>query len=194
MARTFPLHTHVLALALGLVLLVGGLLAFIGQQLAGNMLSAVAEDQSLRINREVRGSLYQLVQPADMALRLLSEDALADAATLDERLRRLPAARAALAGSAALSSLYVGYGDGQFFFVRRLAGEAERARFEAPPQTAYLVQSIDRDAGGALRGRYLFVDAALGWWRSASERSIRTRSIRASATGTATPRRTVNCW
>ncbi|WP_341648102.1 hypothetical protein [Thauera humireducens] len=90
MARTFPLHTHVLALALGLVLLVGGLLAFIGQQLAGNMLSAVAEDQSLRINREVRGSLYQLVQPADMALRLLSEDALADAATLDERLRRCP--------------------------------------------------------------------------------------------------------
>lgn len=162
MARTFPLHTHVLALALGLVLLVGGLLAFIGQQLAGNMLSAVAEDQSLRINREVRGSLYQLVQPADMALRLLSEDALADAATLDARLRRLPAARAALAGSAALSSLYVGYGDGQFFFVRRLAGEAERARFEAPPQTAYLVQSIDRDAGGVLRGRYLFLDAALG--------------------------------
>lgn len=161
MARSFPLHTHVLALALGLVLLVGGLLGFIGQKLAGDTLAAIAEEQSVRINREVRGSLYQLVQPADMALRLLSVGALAQATTLDERLQRLAAMRAALAGSEALSSLYLGYGDGQFFFVRRLGGDAERARLEAPPHTAYMVQSIDLDAGGQRRGRYLYLDAAL---------------------------------
>lgn len=160
MGRTFPLHTHVLALALGLVLLVGGLLAVIGQHLARDMMASVAQDLSLRINREVRGNLHLLLRPADMALRLLQEDELAEAGTLDERLRRLPAMRAVLTGSTALSSVYVGYGDGQFFFVRRLASDAERARFAAPADAAFLVQSIDRD-GGVMRGRYLYFDKGL---------------------------------
>lgn len=161
MPRAFPLHLHVVALALGLILLVGGMLAVIGQHLTRNMMADVAEDLSLRINREVRGSLHRLVLPADMALRLLQQDVLAQAATLEQRLQRLPAVRAVLQGSTALSSIYVGYGDGQFFFTRRLASDAERSRFGAPPQAAYLVQSIDRD-GAVLDGRYLFFDAELG--------------------------------
>lgn len=161
MPRAFPLHMHVVALALGLIVLVGGMLAVIGQHLTRNVMAAVAEDLSLRINREVRGSLHRLVLPADMALRLLQQDALVHAASLEQRLQRLPAVRAVLQGSTALSSIYVGYGDGQFFFTRRLASGVERARFDAPPQAAYLVQSIDRD-GSVLRGRYLFFDAELG--------------------------------
>lgn len=160
MLRTFPLRAHVLALALGLVLLVGGLLTAIGQHLTRNLTDSLAGDLSLRINREVQASLLELMLPADMALRLFQHDGLADTTTLEQRLQRLPTIRAALEGSAALSSIYAGFDDGSFFFTRRLADDAERERFQAPRETAYLVQSIDLD-DDVLRGQYLFFDAAL---------------------------------
>ncbi|MGP1609383.1 MAG: GAF domain-containing protein, partial [Burkholderiales bacterium] len=62
----------------------------------------------------------------------------------------------------ALSSIYFGYQDGDFFFVRRLFDDAERDALKAPPGTNYMVQSIERGArGGEGRGTYLYLDASL---------------------------------
>ena len=73
--------------------------------------------------------------------------------------------REALNHSAELTSLYVGYDNGDFFLLRRIASDAERHDFEAPEQTVYIVQSIDRPQG-ELRGRFIFLDATLTVLRS----------------------------
>lgn len=160
MPRTASFQSHVLGLAVGLILLIGGLVSWITQYQAGKMMESVAEDISLRINREVRASLQELMLPADIALRMLQNDDLVQADRLEARLQRLPAIRAALDGSGSLSSIYAGYGDGSFFFVRRLSTETDRARFDAPAQAAYLVQSIEQDPDRP-QGRYLYYDAEL---------------------------------
>lgn len=174
MPRSAPFHIHLLGLALGLILLVGGLLTGIGQHMSTRMMETVAEDLSVRIDRELRGSLLELVQPADMALRLLQHDQLTGAAELEQRLQRLPAIRAALDGSQALSSLYAGYPDGTFFFTRRLHDGALRERFNAPQQADYMVQSI-ADDDGVRRGLYLFFDGQLELLESREQADYPTR-------------------
>lgn len=160
MPRTFTLRTYVLALAFGLVMLVGGLLTVVGQHLHRSVDDALAADLWQRVGMQVQASLHELILPADMALQLLQATELKDASGLQQRLQYLPAIRAALDASSALSSMYVGYGDGSFFFVRRLDRPSDRHRFQAPPAAVYLVQSIALQ-NGQLHGSYLFFDRAL---------------------------------
>jgi HD-GYP domain-containing protein (c-di-GMP phosphodiesterase class II) len=80
-------------------------------------------------------------------------------------LKNLGFMREALNNSAALTSLYVGYGNGDFFMVRRFRVPEEGKTFNAPPDATYMVQSIER-GDDAARGSFIFFDAALKLLRS----------------------------
>lgn len=164
MTRRFPLHVHISTLFLLLILVLGSLVGVLGYSAASKILKSSASEMNSRIGRETESALVNLLAPAEMAARLLSRSDLAAAATLEQRLASLPLMREALRQSAALSGLYVGYGNGDFFLLRPLQNEAERRQFEAPAASAYLLQSIDRP-GGRPRGRHLFLDDALNTLR-----------------------------
>jgi HAMP domain-containing protein len=68
--------------------------------------------------------------------------------------------RQALDSSPALSSLYVGYANGDFFLVGRIGHGAESEAARAPAGATYVVQSIEQ-AGGKPRGRFIYLDADL---------------------------------
>ena len=104
-------------------------------------------------------------QRTEMATRLLSYDGITQATSLEERLQNVGFMREALNNSSALTSLYVGYGNGDFFMVRRIWDETDGKAFDAPEKSAFMVQSIDRQ-GEELRGRYIFLDAQLTVLRS----------------------------
>ena len=160
MKRNFPLHIHISTLFFLLILLVGGLIGGFGYKTSRDMLETTAAELTLRISRETLGEVQRIMIPAEMAVNLLSYSELVDNTNFKERWQRLKLMREALENSAALSSMYVGYETGDFFFMRRLKDDAERQIFKAPEGTRYIVQSIEHEAK-AVRGRYIYLDKAL---------------------------------
>ena len=72
-----------------------------------------------------------------------------DATTLEVRLSRLPLLVASLQNHPEISAAYVGYQDGDFFLVRRFDPDSYLGHaLSAPKESAYVVQSISRDAEG----------------------------------------------
>ena len=157
MKRRYPLHIHISTLFLLLLLVVGGLVAGVGYKLSRDMLENAADDLVQRISGETLRELKSAIAPAEMAVNMLSHASINTAGKLAQRLDRLDVLREALASSNALSSIYVGYDDGDFFFVRRIRDDAERITLKAPDGAQYVVQSIDRGDAGDTQGIYLFL-------------------------------------
>jgi HD-GYP domain-containing protein (c-di-GMP phosphodiesterase class II) len=160
MKLRFPLHIHISTLFLILLLIVGIVMGGLGYTISRNILKSSASALSERIGRETLLEFGSIIGPAEMASQLLSRDGVSEAGSLEQRLEHLRFMRDALNHSAELASLYVGYGNGDFFLLRRIADDAERSDFAAPRETAYIVQSIDHPAGD-LRGRFIFLDSSL---------------------------------
>jgi HD-GYP domain-containing protein (c-di-GMP phosphodiesterase class II) len=164
MKRNLPLHIHISSLFLLLILLVGGLLGGLGFKLSRDMLESTTVDLTQRISRETMGEVQRIFMPAEMAVNLLGFSAITEATTFRERWLQLGLLRETLENSAALSSVYVGYDNGDFFFIRSVKDYSDRQVFKAPEGTRYIVQSIER-TGVRPRGRYIFLDAALSTLR-----------------------------
>jgi len=158
--RRFPLHIHITTLFLVLILLVGGVIAGIGFKLSRDMLETTATDLIDRIGRETRNELAALIEPAELAMNLVRYDTLSGADNFDTRSERLPFLKEALLGVSALSSIYTGYANGDFFFLRQVHDEAERLAFKAPEGTRYILQAIEHGAGQPV-GRFIYMNRAL---------------------------------
>jgi HD-GYP domain-containing protein (c-di-GMP phosphodiesterase class II)/HAMP domain-containing protein len=178
-------------LSLLLIALAGGIIGTLGYRASRASLEAAAVELTQRIGRETRGELGRIVAPAEMAASTLALDSLTGAATLAQRRARLPLLREMLERADAMTAVYVGYDNGDFFLLRRLGDAAERAAFGAPPGAAYLEQSIERTAG---RGRFLYLDSRLAVLREddrpdyAAGFDPRTRHWYRAATATPTMR------
>lgn len=160
MSRRFPLHVHLSTLFLSLILLVGGVIGGLGYKISHEILEANANELNTRISRETQSAFTNLLGPSEMAVRLLSFDGISQASSLAERLRNLGLMREALNNATALTSIYVGYSNGDFFMLRRLWDDVDRITFASPEKTAYIVQSIEHGADGA-HGTFIYLDAQL---------------------------------
>ena len=143
-----------------LILLVGSVITGVGYKLSRDMLQSTANDLISRIGNETSNEIEALIAPAELAMNLISRDVLSEASSFPQRISRVPFLKEALLGSTALSSVYAGYPNGDFFFLRRVGDEAERLMLKAPEGTRYIVQSIEHDQDKH-RGRYLFLNGAL---------------------------------
>ncbi|UJJ31029.1 HD domain-containing phosphohydrolase [Halopseudomonas maritima] len=130
-----------------------------GYRGARAVLVAAASDSARQIGSLLDERAGRLISPGENALRLLEHDPLASADSLRERLSRLPALAELLNNGEAISAVYAGYPNGEFFLARRVPEGATR-KLQLPNATQFLVQSIERD-GDQIHGRWLFYDAAL---------------------------------
>lgn len=169
--RLLPLHAHLWGLFGGLVLAVGALICVINFVMTKQALETATSDATRRIRRETLDEVEELIKPAQMAVKLISHSALADASSLPQRLSKLELVRDALETSPILQSLYLGYADGSFFYIRLLRNDAERALFRAPPQGAYVVRSIEQGKTGP-QGNLIFLDAELATVGVAEDRDF----------------------
>jgi hypothetical protein len=119
MHHRYPLHIHISTLFLALILLVCGVLGGIGYQLSSKLLEESAADLTARISRSALLEMRRIIEPAEVATHLLSLQRVTSATSLKERLDSLEFMRQALDSSPALSSLYIGYDNGDFFLVGR---------------------------------------------------------------------------
>ena len=165
----FPLHIHISTLFLILILLVGSVIGGLGYTISRDILQTSSNALSARISQQTLHEFSNIIAPAEMAVRLLSLDEITRASSLEKRLDNLDFITEALRDSPELTSLYIGYANGDFFLVRRIWNEADRSAFDAPDNSAYIVQSISHDQGLA-QGRFVFLDAALSIVRNDEQR------------------------
>ncbi|MCM8596578.1 HD domain-containing phosphohydrolase [Accumulibacter sp.] len=160
MRPRYPLHIHISTLFLALIILVAGALGGIGYRLSRELLDTSAADLTARISEHALLEMRRIIEPAEVATRLLSLHRAATAASFEERLESIGFLRQALDSSPALSSLYIGDDGGSFFLLGRIGQGSATEAARAPAGAAYVVQSIER-RGAVARGRFIYLDHGL---------------------------------
>ena len=160
--RQLPLRIHIATLFIALILVLGGAVIWNNHVGTTHLMLQTADERFERIADRTRQQLGNLFTPVAITVDLLAWQQLTRATSLDERLNSLPYLREALAQSAHLSALFIGYDDGDFFLLRPLSVDSPlRQTFNVPEPARYLVQSIERDESGATTGTFLFYDESL---------------------------------
>ncbi len=160
--RKFELHVYIATLFL--TLMVGFAAINITMQYLQTRQMMLSASTTLfgHIDRETRSAIASRYDGAIFAADMLAGTDLALASSLADRLKSLPVLVQALQDQPSLSATYVGYDDGDFFLVRRIAPGSWLVRSLKPPAgAAYLVQSLARGELGMTEGRYLFFDETL---------------------------------
>ena len=159
--RRFPIRIHITTALALLVFLVGGCITWMSYQRATRILTASVMALAHRAADEASAELEHIIAPARMGVDMLAaEHALDTRSSTDARLKGLPAYVSALRMSPVVIAYYVGDEVGNYFLARRMLHDDDRRFFGAPPQTAFLAQSIERGADGE-RAYYLFFDDEL---------------------------------
>ena len=169
----YPIRIHITTALALLVLLVGGCITWMSYQRATRILTASVMQLAHRAADESSAELEHILAPARMGVGLLAAEHTHETrGRTDARLTALPAYVSALRMSPVVIAYYAGDEEGNYFLARRMLHDDDRSFFGAPPETAFLVQSIERDGGGQ-RAFYLFFDDALNEvGRLESERSL----------------------
>jgi HD-GYP domain-containing protein (c-di-GMP phosphodiesterase class II)/HAMP domain-containing protein len=157
-AQRTPIRVYIGMLFMVLVLAVGftiGLYNYVENSKVLLHTGAVLFD---RARQETRLAISNLFAPTQMLVNVLSQQPVTQATNLEQRLNSLPYMIEALNQHPPLSSLYVGYQNGDFFLVRPLRTDQQRDDWNAPAAARYLVQHVDRGNRDTPAGTYLFFD------------------------------------
>tara|TARA_R110002110_G_scaffold36071_3_gene120811 strand:+ start:5867 stop:8758 length:2892 start_codon:yes stop_codon:yes gene_type:complete len=119
----------------------------------------LAEKAFAAANKAITVKVSDIFRPAELAVELVSRNPVMTATTLQDRLGYRRRLARYLDLNPSLASVYIGYPDGDFMLVRRVATDAGRERFKAPADTLYVIQAIEREEGGFEEGIFIFYDA-----------------------------------
>jgi hypothetical protein len=158
--RRFPLHLTLAAVFVTLFVVFG--LALIGffHSESKRIELLGADDLMDRIGRHMQTSIAELYLPAQSVVDVASKSVPLASSDLVGRLAALGALTEALRLNPHMSSIFVGYENGDFFLVRSVGDRRVAAQaLDAPSGSRFAVQSIER--GARLRGTLLFLDDTL---------------------------------
>ncbi|MBK5414478.1 HD domain-containing phosphohydrolase [Pseudomonas sp. TH31] len=160
--RRFPLHVHISVLFTVLLLLTGLVLGIFNYRQTTQIILSSSEKLFNRIEQDVRLDLQTTYEPIRHLLSLLADMPATQAPALEPRLALLKPFSQSLKDNPDLASLYLGYGNGDFFMVRPLRTAALKTLLKAPDTAAYQVWSIEHHGNAnQLVSQSLFYDQAL---------------------------------
>ncbi|MFJ4193499.1 HD domain-containing phosphohydrolase [Pseudomonas sp. NPDC089534] len=159
--RRFPLHVHISVMFTFLLLLTGVVLGLFNYRQTTQIILSSSEKLFGRIEQDVRLDLQNTYEPIRHLLSLLAENPATQASGLESRMRLLRPFSQSLTDNPDLASIYLGYGNGDFFMVRPLRTAELKALLKAPETAAYQVWSIEHGSDGKARSQSLFFDQAL---------------------------------
>ncbi|GAA0784227.1 HD domain-containing protein [Roseibium denhamense] len=140
-----------------LVLSVGTLIGWLAYSRMNTVITEASANLFNLTSTEAVAGLGRLYAPAELAVEVIARQEIVRAETLEERLANLPPIAGFLEQAPSLSSIYVGYDDGDFIMLAPTPDEVSRRSFSAPDETAFVVQSVERDVGMEPRGRFVFL-------------------------------------
>lgn len=153
----YSLHVHLSTAFIILVALVGLAIGGIAYYQSQNLIKNLTSETFGRIAREAVLSTSHLFAPAETVVNMLLVQEIVKSKNREERLEHIDFLSRTLDQSANIVSVYIGYADGDFLLLRRLPHDpSQRKEFAAPPDTAYIAQSIDRE-GEVAEGSYIYL-------------------------------------
>lgn len=158
--RRFPLHVHISVMFTFLLLLTGTVLGIFNYRQTTQIIFSSSEKLFDRIEQDVRRDLQDTYEPIRHLLSLLVYNPGVQAPDLEQRLALLKPFSQSLNDNPNLASLYVGYGNGDFFMVRPLRTAALKIKVQAPQMAAFQVWSIEHSSS-QIRSQALFFDQDL---------------------------------
>jgi HD-GYP domain-containing protein (c-di-GMP phosphodiesterase class II) len=159
--RRWPLHIHISVMFTFLLLLTSVVLGLFNYHQTTQIILSSSEKLFNRIEQDVRLDLHATYQPIRHLLSLLVLDPVTQAPDLPHRLALLKPFSQSLKDNPDLASLYLGYGNGDFFMVRPLRTAHLKTLLDAPQAAAYQVWSIERNSNGVVHSQSLFFDQDL---------------------------------
>jgi HD-GYP domain-containing protein (c-di-GMP phosphodiesterase class II) len=148
--RRIPLKILLTALTTVLVLTVGGSIGWLSYARTVQVLQQSTLELMHALQQRVSLDMTARDDKMQSVMRALAGHPGLVATTLEERLEAVPPLARVLDGAPTVISLYIGYGNGDFFLLRRLQDDADRRRFGASGGTVHLVQSIEYESGSPL--------------------------------------------
>ncbi|MCU1728638.1 HAMP domain-containing protein [Pseudomonas sp. 7P_10.2_Bac1] len=142
--RLFPLHVHISVVFTFLLLLMGVALGVFNYRQNTRIILDSSQKLFNQIEQDVQQDLLKTYQPLRNTLNLLARNPAVQTDQFDARLQLLPTFVQALKDNSALSALYIGDSQGNFFQVRPLRTDAIKKRQKAPDQAAYEVWTVQR--------------------------------------------------
>ncbi|VVQ05385.1 hypothetical protein PS918_04596 [Pseudomonas fluorescens] len=161
--RRFPLHVHISVMFTVLLLLTGVVLGIFNYRQTTQIILSSSEKLFNRIEQDVRLDLKATYEPIRHLLSLQVVNPAVQAPNLEQRLALLKPFSQSLTDNPDLASLYLGYGDGDFFMVRPLRTASLKTLLNAPETAAYQVWSIERNGSGQAHSQSLFFDPNLAF-------------------------------
>jgi len=160
--RRYPLHVTISLTFAGLMLLFGtALIAF--NYVENRRIALLGADEQLElIGEKMRSSVSELYRPAQNLVDISSRALLAGDSTVERRLRSLSYFAEALLLNKGISSVFVGYEDGDFLLVRHSQQlQSLREQFDVPAGTSFVVQNIERQGDQPSEHELIFLDSDL---------------------------------
>jgi HD-GYP domain-containing protein (c-di-GMP phosphodiesterase class II) len=154
-----PLHMLAALFVAMLLLVTVGALGAHTYRGVQEVLRTAAFEETRFIRDALEEKVQAILEPAETQLALLAHSDLPQAETLPARLAELPLILDALKRNPLIDASFVGYPNGEFILFRPLRDAEGRAFFDAPPESALLVQSVSRDSAEVMHGLYQFFDA-----------------------------------
>lgn len=144
-----------------LILVTGTSIILLNYHESSKALELSAEALYSRTERNIVSQVSQAVGPVSSMLALAADTQLPVLKTWAERQKRIPFLAKMLQQSSVVSSIYIGYPNGDFLIIRHLQSDALKTFFHAPAESVYLVQTIDRSGRGEAYGKNEFLDRNL---------------------------------
>jgi HD-GYP domain-containing protein (c-di-GMP phosphodiesterase class II) len=167
--RGFSLHIYIATVFSVLILGSGMAIGWFNYEQTERLVLSAADTVFDRLQAEIAADLTAGAQVNYTTIDMLAVARINEATSLAERRESLQLFREALRRNDRFSALYIGYADGDMFYVMPVRTDAQRAFYKTPQNAAYLVWSIDHDGPEATDSKYLFYDADLNW---ISERAV----------------------
>jgi HD-GYP domain-containing protein (c-di-GMP phosphodiesterase class II) len=146
--RGISLRNLLALLLMTAVLATGAILGVYNYRQTSRLALEATDEVFARMGREIVLALSRTAAPVQSLVDVFAVQSIAEARSLDERMRHVPALAEALRRNPALTAIYAGYEDGAFLLLRQSADARVRAAVRAPEGTAYVVQSVEATPDG----------------------------------------------
>jgi hypothetical protein len=155
-----PLNLHISALFTLLLLLAGGALGLFNYRQNTAIIFSSSTALLSQIQQNVQRDVSATFQPIRHLLGVLAFAKGVLETDLQARLPLLQPFAQALHDNPKISSIYVGYPNGDFLMLRALRNQTTKQLFDAPANASFQLWSIEQSADGRL-GQHRYYDAAL---------------------------------
>ncbi|WP_250655425.1 HD domain-containing phosphohydrolase [Alkalimarinus coralli] len=153
---SFPIRIHLFVAIVSFVLLLGISLGVFHYQKITKLIIEDAEAVFDRAAQDVFLKFETTYHPVATTVDLLSFSNLLQADSFEQRIVYLEQLANVLKTKPELVNLVVGNANSEALILRRIENNDERNLYAAPVNTAYVIDNIETDSGGAILSRYFY--------------------------------------